>query len=391
MRKIIPVVAVGAVLAVTGTSVGYAALNKDVTMSVDGQPTTLTTTAGTVGELLQDEGIEVTSRDIVAPDPAAKVADGTRVAVQFARQVSFTVDGEKKTVWTTATNLDQALAALGMNTAGADLSTSRSASIGREGLAVDVATLKRVTVQVAGKKRQVETTGTTVADALAAAKVKADKDDKLSAAADEPLKAGGTIRYTRVDVKSVQEKEKVSFRTVRKDSASLTRGKTEVDTTGRAGTRTITYREVREDGKVTSRKETASKVTTQPRSQVVLVGTKAPKKAPKPAASSSGSSSSSSNSSGSSSRSSGSSAPSVASGSVWDRLAQCESGGNWSINTGNGFYGGLQFTPSTWRGYGGTGMPHQASREQQIAIAKKVQAGQGWGAWPACTAKLGIR
>ena len=76
---------------------------------------------------------------------------------------------------------------------------------------------------------------------------------------------------------------------------------------------------------------------------------------------------------------------------VWDRVAHCESTGNWSINTGNGFYGGLQFTPSTWRGYGGTGMPHQASREQQIAIAKKVQAGQGWGAWPACTAKLGIR
>jgi uncharacterized protein YabE (DUF348 family) len=384
VRKIIPVVAVGAVLAVTGTSVGYAALHKDVTMSVDGQPTTMTTTAGTVGELLQEKGIEVTSRDIVAPDPSAKVADGTRVAVQFARQVSFTVDGQKRTVWTTATNLDQALAALGVNTAGADLSTSRSASIGREGLAVDVATLKTVTVEVAGKKREVKTTGTTVADALAAAKVKADKDDKLSAAADEALEAGDTIRYTKVDVRSLKKTEKVSFSTVRKNSSSLTRGKTKVDTTGRAGTRTITVREVREDGKVTSRKETSRKVTTQPRSQVVLVGTKAPERPKAAAPKSSGSSSSGS-------RSSGSSAPSVASGSVWDRLAQCESGGNWSINTGNGFYGGLQFTPSTWRGYGGTGMPHQASREQQIAIAKKVQAGQGWGAWPACTAKLGIR
>ena len=384
MRKIIPVVAVGAVLAVTGTSVGYAALHKDVTMSVDGQPTTMTTTAGTVGELLQEKGIEVTSRDIVAPDPSAKVADGTRVAVQFARQVSFTVDGQKRTVWTTATNLDQALAALGVNTAGADLSTSRSASIGREGLAVDVATLKTVTVEVAGKKREVKTTGTTVADALAAAKVKADKDDKLSVAADEALEAGDTIRYTKVDVRSVQKKEKVSFSTVRKNSSSLTRGKTKVDTTGRAGTRTITVREVREDGKVTSRKETSRKVTTQPRSQVVLVGTKAPERPKAAAPKSSGSSSSGSSSSGSS-------APSVASGSVWDRLAQCESGGNWSINTGNGFYGGLQFTPSTWRGYGGAGMPHQASREQQIAVAKKVQAGQGWGAWPACTAKLGIR
>ena len=89
--------------------------------------------------------------------------------------------------------------------------------------------------------------------------------------------------------------------------------------------------------------------------------------------------------------SSGSSGSSTPSGSVWDRLAQCESGGNWSINTGNGFYGGLQFSLSTWRAYGGTGMPHEASREEQIAVAERVQDAQGWGAWPGCTAKLGIR
>ncbi len=66
----------------------------------------------------------------------------------------------------------------------------------------------------------------------------------------------------------------------------------------------------------------------------------------------------------------------AASDSTWDRLAQCESGGNWSINTGNGFSGGLQFTPSTWRAFGGTGAAHQASREEQIAVAERVLAGQ---------------
>jgi hypothetical protein len=76
---------------------------------------------------------------------------------------------------------------------------------------------------------------------------------------------------------------------------------------------------------------------------------------------------------------------------VWDKLAQCESGGNWSINTGNGYYGGLQFSLSTWRAYGGSGLPSNASREQQIAIAKKVQADAGWGAWPACSRKIGLR
>ena len=79
--------------------------------------------------------------------------------------------------------------------------------------------------------------------------------------------------------------------------------------------------------------------------------------------------------------------------SDWDRLAQCEAGGNWGINTGNGYHGGLQFSPSTWAAYGGTQFAptaNQATREQQIAIAEKTLAGQGWGAWPACSAKLGL-
>lgn len=83
-------------------------------------------------------------------------------------------------------------------------------------------------------------------------------------------------------------------------------------------------------------------------------------------------------------------APAVASGSVWDALAQCESGGNWAINTGNGFYGGIQFTLSSWQAVGGSGMPNQASREEQIMRGQKLQALQGWGAWPACAAKLGL-
>ena len=78
------------------------------------------------------------------------------------------------------------------------------------------------------------------------------------------------------------------------------------------------------------------------------------------------------------------------SASTWDALAQCESGGNWAINTGNGFSGGLQFTPSTWAAYGGTGSASDASREQQIAVAEQVQAAQGWGAWPSCAAQLGL-
>ncbi|MEU1621569.1 transglycosylase family protein [Streptomyces sp. NPDC005722] len=79
---------------------------------------------------------------------------------------------------------------------------------------------------------------------------------------------------------------------------------------------------------------------------------------------------------------------------VWDRIASCESGGNWHINTGNGYYGGLQFSAGTWRAYGGTAYAataDRASREQQIAVATKVQRAQGWGAWPTCSARAGAQ
>jgi hypothetical protein len=84
----------------------------------------------------------------------------------------------------------------------------------------------------------------------------------------------------------------------------------------------------------------------------------------------------------------------VSAGGVWDRLAQCESGGDWAINTGNGFSGGLQFTPSTWAAYGGlnyASAAYLASREAQIAVATRVQASQGWAAWPSCSAQIGLR
>ncbi|MGV9880417.1 LysM peptidoglycan-binding domain-containing protein [Streptomyces sp. NPDC003006] len=82
----------------------------------------------------------------------------------------------------------------------------------------------------------------------------------------------------------------------------------------------------------------------------------------------------------------------AADGGVWDRIARCESGGNWRINTGNGYYGGLQFSASTWRAYGGGAYAptaDKASKAQQIAVATKVQRAQGWGAWPTCAARAG--
>jgi LysM repeat protein len=78
-------------------------------------------------------------------------------------------------------------------------------------------------------------------------------------------------------------------------------------------------------------------------------------------------------------------------GTVWDQLAQCESGGNWAISTGNGYYGGLQFSQSSWNAAGGSGNPANASREEQIRVAENLRSMQGWGAWPSCSSQLGLR
>ncbi len=375
MRKIIPVVIAGATaIAAAGATVGYTTLDKAVTLSVDGQASDVQTTAGTVGDLLKSKGIVVGDRDVVAPSLTSKLGEGSRIAVKFGREVTFTVDGKPQTIWTTATTVNQAVDALGIDTDGAELSTSRSSSIGRQGLDVDIATEKKIKISVAGKKRTVTTTATTVGEALADAKIKVDADDKLSVAKGATLVDGAKFSYTRVDVSKVTKKQRVAFGTVRKDSATLTKGVTKIDKAGVSGTRVLTYKVVRHNGKLISKKRVGSTITKKAVAQIVVVGTKAPKVAK---STSSGSSKSSSASAGS--------------GGVWDKIAACESGGNWSINTGNGFYGGLQFTLSTWRAYGGSGMPHHASKATQIAVAKKVQAAQGWGAWPACTSKLGLR
>ncbi len=79
---------------------------------------------------------------------------------------------------------------------------------------------------------------------------------------------------------------------------------------------------------------------------------------------------------------------------TWSRLAHCESGGRWHVNTGNGYYGGLQISPGTWRGYGGkryASNAHRASKKAQVRIAKRIRNRQGWGAWPSCSRRIGVR
>jgi len=354
------------IVALAGTTAGYAALSKSVTVSLDGQPREVTAMGGTVGDVLSSEGIEVGKHDIVAPSVDEDVADGSRISVRFGRPLELSVDGNETTHWVTSTDVAAALGEIGSRFLGADLSTSRSAGIGREGMALEVVTPKKLQLQIAGKKPvKKELTALTTKDALKEMHVKVGKHDIVKPSLGKELEDGDRVVFTDIRVVTKRVKaETLGFDTIEREDSSMLEGKTEVIRAGDAGSRDVTYKRTFRNGKLVATKVITAKVLDAPRDRIVAVGTKDP-------------------------------APAVnyaSGGTVWDQLAQCESGGNWATNTGNGYYGGLQFSLGTWQSYGGSGLPSENSRETQIMIAERVRAadGGGYSSWPACSQSLGL-
>ena len=183
---------------------------------------------------------------------------------------------------------------------------------------------------------------------------------------------------------------------VQQESGDLPEGETKVTTAGVDGVVRTTYEVTTVGGKEVSRTPVAQVVVTQKVDEVVLVGTGAAKKQESKQDRSQGQdqgqgqTQAPSESSGGSGGSDGSTNGPVGD-DVWAKLAQCESGGNPQTNTGNGFYGMYQFTLETWQSLGGSGYPHEADAATQTAMAKKLQAQAGWGQWPGCADKLGLR
>jgi uncharacterized protein YabE (DUF348 family) len=305
---------------------------------------------------------------VVAPGLDSKVNDGTRIAVRYARELQVTVDGDERNYWVTATDVDSALDQLGIRAAGAELSVSRGAEIGRQGLDLEVVTPKDIKLKEGKRKvRKVTVPALTVADAIDELGLKVDEDDQVKPRRKATLEDGDKVVVTKVRTAKKRVTEAIDFSTIEKSDSSMYEGDTKTVRSGEDGKRSVVYELRFENGELVKRKAVRSKVLSEPKNAIVRVGTK---EEPAPAPSTN-----------------------YASGStVWDQLAQCESGGNWAINTGNGYYGGLQFNLQTWQAYGGTGMPHENSREQQIAIATKVRDanGGGYGSWPHCSQQLGL-
>jgi uncharacterized protein YabE (DUF348 family) len=364
-KSILIVLVTAVALALVGTTVGYAALNKEVRLSVDGQTRTVKSMGSTVGDVLESQNIKLGEHDQVLPGPDEKVEDGSAISVRYARPLELEVDGSARTYWVTSTDVESALAEIGRRFSGADLSASRSADIDRGGMSLTVVTPKTLSVKVGnGKTVQKEVAGLTVRHVLRKLDVDFDKNDIIKPSLTSQVDEGDKITVTKVRVVTKKvHGESIDFDTVEREDSSMFDGDTTTVRSGVSGARDVTYKLVFRNGKLTTTKVLSAKVTRRPVDAIVKVGTKA-----EPAAT---------NFAGGS--------------SVWDSLAQCEAGGNWAINTGNGYYGGLQFNIGTWQAYGGSGLPSNNSRETQIAIATKVRdANGGYGAWPGCAAKLGL-
>jgi uncharacterized protein YabE (DUF348 family) len=357
-----------AVLTIVGGAAGFAQ-SKSLTLSVDGQSTQVRSMAGTVGGVLEAKGIELSSRDQVVPSVDAAVKSGDTITVRFARKLIVTVDGVQKEFWTTATTVDQALKDLGLRADGAVLSVSRSQAIGRKGLNLALTTPKDVTLTVAGSSKSLTTTAPTVADLLQDEGVAITDKDRINPGKDAPITAGLAVVVNKVEVKEVTETEDIAFGTTETQDGNLYPDQSRVVTAGTVGQRSVVREQVIVDGAVESSTEKSSSVVKEAVAQVVAKGTKA-RPAPEPVVYNAG------NTSGA--------GINLANAAMWDRVAQCESGGNWSINTGNGYYGGLQFSYQTWLGNGGGDFAQRAdlaTREQQITVANRLYAYSGLNQW----------
>ena len=342
------------VLIVAGGTAAYASFSKTITVTVDGQKDTVRTFGDTVADVLEAKKIKVTDGDKLSPSPSASIDDGDSIDVSYAKPITVAVDGAvtKRTVFDRT--VGEALDELGVKPApGAYVSDKRSKELSRKGSQIVVSTEKTLTVVADGKSSTITTKAPTVARVLDAAEVSLDKDDEVNPGKAAFVKPDQKLKVVRIEKVAKTEEVSVKFPVeVRKDPEAYA-GEVSIVKAGKKGKNREKVTLVMADGKLRDRIVLQSSVLVKPIGQIESHGTST-----------------------------------TPPDSVWDKIAKCESGGNWSINTGNGYYGGLQFSAATWRSVGGPGLPHQNSREVQIKYAKILQARSGWGQWGCAHARF---
>jgi uncharacterized protein YabE (DUF348 family) len=360
-RKFLKATVMALLVTISGGGATAIAMDKSLTIDVDGQEQTVRTYEATVGEILAEEGIAIGDHDTLSPSPQTKVGDGGKITLDRGRLVKATVDGEQREGWVRSVSVGEALDQLGIEDEGAWVSDDRGRDVPLSGMALQVKSLKTITLYDGGNEpRQIKTTALTVGELMEAEKVALGAEDSVEGGADLRITNGAEVRISRTGVSVVNATEAIAPPVEEILDSTMMKGESKVEDPGVAGEQIVTYRVTVLNGAETGREKLGEKVTKEPVAKKVRKGTKLPPD-----------------------------------GEVWDRLVQCEATGNWAINTGNGYYGGLQFDAQTWNAYGGgeyAALPHQASREQQIAVATKVRDARGgtYSAWPACRSKLGL-
>ena len=368
-------------------------MNKPVTLEVNGQAEEIRTFGGTVGDILDSHEIDVDKRDQVKPGVGTKVDRDMTITVNTAKKVALSVDGKETNEWTNANTVGQALADLGVDAKGADLNAKASQRLKDEGNDIEVTTSKDLTVVADGKDHKVSAAVGTAKEALKDTGVKLDKDDFLSVPMSAEVSDGQVLTVNRVKNDTVKDKQAIKAKVETKKSDSLYEGETKVETEGKDGEKQVTYKVKTINGEEVKKEKKDEKVLSEPKTKVVIQGTKKKEEPADTGGSDSGDSGDSgSGDSGDSSTGggSGSSGGSMSTaeikamlggpGSKWYSVVECES--NFDPKASNGTHFGLfQFLPSTWQAMGGSGNPSDASPQEQFQRAKKLQAEAGWGQW----------
>lgn len=366
-RKAIVSAAAATALAITASAgVAVATSHASVTVEADGATVPVTLWGGTVAQAVENANIEVGEHDLVTPALNSRAEDGQTITVDRARPYVVNADGETHRVWSTASSLSEVVNVLEDSGRGAMLAADRSTE--REALPGVLATNGTVQIRVDGSTTEVQATaGQTVPEILEAADVEVSPIDRVF------LDTAGkmvVIDITRVTRGVETTEEVLEHSVVERETASLYKGQERVVAEGADGTK-VTKRYIQTIDGETTVDVLVSEDVTEPEDRIVEVGTKERPAAPAVSAS-----------------------PGKGTGSapagVWAALAQCESGGNPATNTGNGYYGLYQFSASTWRSVGGSGLPSDASAAEQTQRAQILQQRAGWGQWPACARKLGL-
>jgi len=357
---------VGATLLALTFAGGYAvAAHKTVKLTVDGSEMTVATMKSRVIDVVKENGFDVGDRDDLYPAANEQVRQSDSIVLRRSRPLQISLDGENsRQVWTTASTVDEALAQLKM-TDKAPAAASRGSRVPLAGMSLPVVSAKTVQLNDAGATRTIHLAAPNVAGLLEAAGVPLKQNDTVVPPAWSPVVDNMQVQVTRIRIDKVTQRLPLPPNNQQIPDATMNMSRQVVDDPGMPGTQDVTFAVSTVNGVETGRLPVANVVIAPARDGVLRVGAKP-----------------------------GTEVPPVTNGAVWDSLSKCEAGGNWAINTGNGFYGGVQFDQNTWERQGGLRYAPRAdlaTREEQIAIAEVTRARQGWGAWPVCSGRTGAR